>query len=160
MSGRRGGRALADRGSAVESTDGFVYHLATGFVTSAWRDALTAQFGDDHDGYINAFDAQLRRAFGSGGDGARALAPMAGGFVFDWTRHAPYIECGYSGPMFSADGDSTPHFRALAEPELQHRRFFAGEHSSGRAAMTAHAALLSGEKAARQVSEFLTRAKL
>jgi len=150
----------------LESTDGSMYHLVTGFACGKWRDAMAARFGDDDAACCRALDVQLRRVFSATSSDPSA-SPYAGGMVFDWTRDVPFVQCAYSAPLLTLDdnGVEIAHFPALAAPEPHLGRYWAGEHAAyPRAAMTAHAALYSGMFSSAQVLSHLktspTNAKL
>ena len=163
---RRAHQCWFHRDVERDEARGTFCHIAVAFCTSRWRDAMMALSSDAERAAV--FDAQLRRVF----DGADSLPPPAAHYVFDWTRDAPDIACAYSTlpyfeegsperKMFGEDGSGL--YRALAAPEPDALRIWAGEHAAfPEAGLTAHAALYTGVRAAREALQLLdqTSAKL
>lgn len=110
----------------VASTDGHRYHVATGFATARWRDAMHEQFGVDDDACCRAFVVQLLRVFARrSAQDSDVVAPYCGGVVYDWTRDAPFVGMAYSSPSFRSSGlSATQHYEALASPDADVARFW------------------------------------
>eukprot|EP00854_Cymbomonas_tetramitiformis_P007280 gene7280-8669_t len=116
---------------------------------------LTAFFTSDQAQRIaalkteTAFDSlleQLSEMFA-----CNARKHYAGGFIFDWGE-VPYIWGGYAVPSLNEAPGSRAELATAVDGI-----FFAGEATDPHNYMTAHAAMCSGERAAREVQHALTK---
>mmetsp|Transcript_20336 Transcript_20336/g.33536 ORF Transcript_20336/g.33536 Transcript_20336/m.33536 type:complete len:494 (-) Transcript_20336:674-2155(-) len=121
------------------------YYLVVGFAMASFHSDLSV-YSEDH--ILGLFLDQLDQIFGTKESPRPAHDSFEDGFVHDWSK-MPFVRGGYSFPAVT----ETESTRAtLARSEHEGTLIFAGEATDNEQAyMTMHAAIRTGERAAKDV---------
>ena len=139
-----------------DEEDGNTFKL-TGYLTSVAAEALADRLvaaqlnGQEREFAVGEVVAeQLSRVFRH--SVTTVQESLLGAYAHDWRENEPWIRGGYLCPRV---GLTRAHLEDLASP--CGRLFFAGEATHTLAACTVHAAVETGTRAAREVSDLLQR---